>query len=37
MREYNSIFNNIPPGWYICGGLAVPPEWYNKNKNGSSS
>lgn len=25
MRAYNSIFNNVPNGWYICGGMAVPP------------
>lgn len=30
MREHNSIFNNIPPGWYICGGLAVKKLYYNK-------
>lgn len=25
MRANNSIFNNVPNGWYICGGMAVPP------------
>lgn len=26
MREENSIWNNVPSGWRICGGLiATPP------------
>ena len=25
MREENSIWNNVPSGWRICGGLVVPP------------
>lgn len=24
MRANNSIFNNVPNGWCICGGMVVP-------------
>ena len=30
MREENSIWDNIPSGWCISGGLAVPP---SNNRN----
>ena len=26
MREYNSIWNNVPNGWHIVGGMIVPPK-----------
>jgi len=26
MRKENSIWNNVPNGWYICGGMVVPPK-----------
>lgn len=32
MREYNSRFNNIPPGWSICGCFVVPPDLFLKQK-----
>jgi hypothetical protein len=24
MRENDSIFNHVPTGWYIAGGMIVP-------------
>lgn len=24
MRANNSIFNNVPNGWCVCGGMVVP-------------
>lgn len=26
MRENNSIWNNVPNGWYVVGGMIVPPK-----------
>lgn len=30
MREENSIWNNVPNGWYICGGMVIPPKFNKK-------
>lgn len=24
MRKNNSIFDSVPNGWYVCGGMIVP-------------
>lgn len=29
MRTNNSIFINVPSGWYVCGGMIAPK---NNNK-----
>lgn len=30
MRKYNSIWNNIPYGWYLRGGMILPPPNHKK-------
>lgn len=30
MRKNNSVWDNIPYGWYITGGMTLPPPNHKK-------
>jgi len=30
MRQENSIWNNVPNGWCICGGMIIPSPNHRK-------